>query len=213
MHVPSHFRETDLGHAHRTMRDHPFALLITHHAGGTHLTWLPFLLDPARGPFGTLEAHLAKANPHAVAVLAGAPSTVAFLGPHGYVSPRWYAEPSRQVPTWNYVAVHAHGRPRPITEPAPLLAMVGRLSDAFERDRAAPWRVAEAAAHAERLAPHIVGLELEVERLEQQRKLSQNRGDADRAGVLAALAASGDPRDAELRAAMLALYSAGGAPR
>lgn len=211
MHIPSHFRDDDLGRAQRAMRDHPFALLVTAHEGATHLTWLPFLLDPAGGPLGVLEAHLARANPHTAAILAGAPSVVAFLGPHGYVSPRWYADPTTQVPTWNYVAVHAHGRPRPVTEPAALLAMVARLSDAFERDRPAPWTVAEARTRAERLAPHIVGFTLEVERIEHQRKLSQNRGDADRRGVLAALAA--EPDGAALRTAMLELYSEGGEPR
>jgi transcriptional regulator len=210
MHIPSKFRDDDLARAQRTMRDHPFALLVTAHAGATHLTWLPFLLDATRGASGTLEAHLARVNPHAEALLAGAPSTVAFLGPHGYVSPRWYAEPSRQVPTWNYVAVHAHGRPQAVTEPGALLAMVARLSDAFERGRTEPWTVAEAQRYAEQLAPHIVGFTLPIERLEHQRKLSQNRSAADRAGVLAALAT---PDAAALRQEMLELYSEGGEPR
>lgn len=211
MHIPSHFRDDDLGRAQHTMREHPFALLVTAHDGATHLTWLPFLLDAADGALGTLEGHLARVNPHAEALLAGAPSVVAFLGPHGYISPRWYAEPSHQVPTWNYVAVHAHGRPRPITDPAALLRVVTRLSDAFERERPAPWTVVEAQAYAERLVPHILGFRIGVERIEHQRKLSQNRPAADRAGVLEALA--GDPTQAALHAAMDELYSASGEPR
>ena len=97
MHTPSHFRDDDLESAWRAMREHPFALLATAHRGELHLSWLPFLLDERRGARGTLEAHLARENPQAEAVLAGAPSTVAFLGPHGYVSPRWYAEPARPI--------------------------------------------------------------------------------------------------------------------
>jgi transcriptional regulator len=209
VHIPSHFRDDDLARAQATMREHPFALLITPHAGATHLTWLPFLLQAAPGPRGTLEAHLARANPHAAAILAGAPSTVAFLGPHGYLSPRWYAEPSLQVPTWNFVAVHAHGTPRAVEEPRALLALIGRLVAVHEAGVEPPWSIAEAQAYSDKLAGHIVGFTLEIETLEHKRKLSQNKPEADRAGVLRALATR--PADAALLAAMRELYP--GEPR
>lgn len=204
MHIPSHFRDDDLARAHATMREHPFALLITPHGDETHLTWLPFLLRPEPGPRGTLEAHLARANPHAAAILAGAPSTVAFLGPHGYLSPRWYADPTQQVPTWNFVAVHAHGTPRPVEDPLALLALIARLVAVHEAGVAPPWTIAEAQAYSDKLASHIVGFTLEIATLEHQRKLSQNKSYADRAGVLRALVAR--PADAALLAAMRDLY-------
>lgn len=210
MHIPSHFRDPDLARAHAAMRDHPFALLITPQAGELHMTWLPFLLQQ-RGAQGTLEAHLARANPHAAAILEGLPSTAAFLGPHGYVSPRWYADPSRQVPTWNFVAVHAHGRPRPIEEPRALLALIERLVVVHEAGIDPPWRIAEAQAYSDQLAAHIVGFTLEIERLEHKRKLSQNKGAADRVGVLRALAER--PADAALLAAMRELYQLDGSSR
>jgi len=211
MFIPSHFHDPDLARAQTAIRAHPFALLISPHAGEVHLTWLPFLLDAARGPQGTLEAHLARTNPHAAAIIAGAPSTVAFLGPHGYLSPRWYADPSRQVPTWNYLAVHAHGRPQPVEEPAPLLALVAKLVATQEATVRPPWSIGEAQHYAEQLAGQIVGFRLEIERLEQQRKLSQNKPAADRVGVLAALA--GRPQDAALLAAMRELYREDGSAR
>lgn len=205
MHTPSHFRDDDLARAHATVRDHPFALLITPHAGATHLTWLPFLLRPELGPRGTLEAHLARANPHAAAILAGAHSTIAFLGPHGYISPRWYADPTRQVPTWNFVAVHAHGMPKPVEEPRALLALIARLVKVHEAGVEPPWSIAEAQDYSDQLAGHIVGFTLEIETLEHQRKLSQNKPVADRVGVLRALGQR--PADAALLAAMRELYT------
>lgn len=211
MHIPSHFRDADLARAHATMRAHPFALLITPHGGETHLTWLPFLLRPSPGPCGTLEAHLARANPHAAAILAGARSMVAFLGPHGYLSPRWYADPSRQVPTWNFVAVHAHGEPRPVEEPHALLALIARLAAVQEAGIEPPWTIAEAQDYSDKLVGHIVGFTLEIETLEHKRKLSQNKPAADRVGVLRAL--STRPADAALLAAMQELYSADGGQR
>lgn len=205
MHIPSHFRDDDLTRAQAAMRDHPFALLITPHGGETHLTWLPFLLRPELGPRGTLEAHLARINPHAAAILAGAPSTVAFLGPHGYISPRWYADPTRQVPTWNFVAVHAHGRPVPVEEPQALLALIGRLVAVHEADVEPPWTIAEAQRYSDQLVGHIVGFTLEISSLEHKRKLSQNKTAADRAGVLRALGERA--ADVALLAAMRDLYT------
>lgn len=211
MHIPSHFRDADLARAHAAMRAHPFALLITPQGGEVHMTWLPFRLDAAHGPQGRLEAHLARANPHAAAIESGLPSTVAFLGPHGYVSPRWYAEPQLQVPTWNFVAVHAHGRPQPVSEPKALLDLIGRLVAVHEADVSPPWTIAEAQAYSDQLASHILGFTLEIERLEHKRKLSQNKPAADRVGVLRALEQR--PADAALLAAMLDLYSSDGSAR
>jgi transcriptional regulator len=211
MHIPSHFRDDDLARAHATMRAHPFALLITPQAGATQLTWLPFRLRPGAGRYGTLEAHLARANPHAAAIEAGLPCTVAFLGPHGYVSPRWYCDPTEQVPTWNFVAVHAHGTPRPLAEPRALLALIAELVAEHEADVAPPWTIAEAQAYSDRLAGHILGFTLEIATLEHKRKLNQNKSAADRVGVLDAL--SRRPDDAALLAAMRELYSSDGSAR
>lgn len=206
MYTPSHFVNQDLGKLHAMMRKHPFALLVTRHAGRVQLTHLPFHLDAERGAKGTLEAHLAKANPHCAALLEGAPSTVVFSGPDGYISPRWYVDPAKNVPTWNYVAVHAHGNPTPVTEPSRLLAMIGRLTDEHEAYIERPWSIREAQAHAEHLAQHILGFELPIEALEGKFKLSQNRSDGDRAGVLRELAKGRDSGAQEMLELMRGLY-------
>ena len=213
MYTPSHFENRDLAAAHAMMRRHPFALLATPHAGQLHLTHLPFHLDAARGARGTLEAHLAKANPHCAALREGAPSTVVFKGPDGYISPRWYADPAKNVPTWNYVAIHVHGVPQPCTEPRRLLEMIGRLTDEHEAYIERPWSLGEAQAHAERLVPHILGFELPIEGIEAKFKLSQNRSDGDRAGVLKELAKSRDSAMQEMLALMRDLYREDGSVR
>ena len=206
MYTPSQFINRDLGAMQAMLRKHPFALLVTPHAGGMQLTHLPFHLDAARGPQGTLEAHLAKVNPHCAVISEGAPSTVVFRGPDGYISPRWYADPTKNVPTWNYVAIHAHGKPKPVTEPARLLAMIGRLTDEHEAYIERPWGMREAQAHAEHLAQHILGFEMEIETLEGKFKLSQNRSDADRMGVLKELAKNRDSGVQEMLGLMQGLY-------
>ena len=132
MYTPSHFHTDDLAAMHAAIKRHPFALLVTPHAGELHLTHLPFHLDASRGPKGTLQAHLARANPHCAALQAGAESVVVFQGPNGYVSPRWYTDPAKNVPTWNYVAVHAHGRPVTTEDPAALIRLIATLTDEHE---------------------------------------------------------------------------------
>ncbi|MFI4967286.1 MAG: FMN-binding negative transcriptional regulator [Gammaproteobacteria bacterium] len=213
MYTPSHFHERDLPALHAMMQKHPFALLVTRHDGEVQLTHLPFHLDPRRGPRGTLEAHLARINPQCEAILAGGPSTVVFRGPDGYVSPRWYEDPAKNVPTWNYVAIHAHGRLKPVTEQARLLDMIGRLTDEHEAYIEKPWSIREAQAHAEHLAKHILGFELEIEELEGKFKLSQNRSDGDRAGVLKELAKSTHGDVKEMLELMHGLYTEDGKRR
>ncbi|HSC47402.1 MAG TPA: FMN-binding negative transcriptional regulator [Gammaproteobacteria bacterium] len=187
MYTPAHFKADDVAAMHALLRRHPFALLATHHDGELYLTHLPFHLDPARGAQGTLEAHLARANPHCAALQAGAASTMVFKGPDAYVSPRWYGDPAKNVPTWNYVAVHAHGRPRVHEDAATSLAYIGRLTDEHEAYIEEPWSVQEAQVHVERSIPHILAFEIPIERLEGTFKLSQNHPAANRAGVIRGL--------------------------
>ena len=213
MYTPNDFRNPDLAQLHAMMRKHPFALLVTPYRGELHMTHLPFHLDAAPSAHGTLQAHLARVNPHCEALKAGAPSTVVFQGPDAYVSPRWYQDPAKNVPTWNYVAVHAHGTPKTTEDPAALLKLVGTLTDEHEAYIERPWSVHEAKAHAERLVAHIVGFELPIERLEGKFKLSQNRPAMDRAGVMREFEKSKDTNVAEMLGLMQGLYAPDGNPR
>lgn len=147
---------------------------------GTEIAHLPFLLRDGR-----LFAHVARANP--IARLALTSSVLAlFNGPHGYVSPTWYTEPTAQVPTWNYAVVHARGRARELSRNE-LLALLRRLTDAFEVQPKA-WSLDDLpTAFRDQLAQEIVGLEIEVDRWEAKFKLSQNRSREDASRVADAL--------------------------
>lgn len=213
MYTPSHFETQDLTALQGVIRHRPFALLVTVHAGELYTTHLPFHLDPARGPRGTLEAHLARLNPHSDVLQTGAPSMVVFQGPDAYVSPRWYEDPTRNVPTWNYVAVHAHGRPVTHGDPATILSYIGRLTDEHEAYIEHPWSVKEAQGYAERLASHVLAFEIPIARLEGKFKLSQNRPPADRAGVMREFAKSGHTAVAEMLQMMQGLYQENGETR
>jgi transcriptional regulator len=192
---PPLFREEGLEAQHGLIRAHPLGLLITHGPAGLFASPLPFLLDAAASPLGTLRGHLARANPH-WRDLGDAAALVVFEGEEGYVTPSWYEtkrETGKVVPTWNYAMVQVRGRPRPVEDREWLARHVADLTDRQEAGRAEPWAVSDAPEpFVAGQLKGIVGVEVEILRIEGKWKVSQNRPEADRAGVVAGLRAQGD---------------------
>jgi transcriptional regulator len=200
VYVPSDFREERVEVLHDTIRKLALGTLVTAGADGLIASHIPMLLDPAPQPFGTLSGHIARANPQAEALRAGAPALAIFLGPEAYISPGWYAtkrESGKVVPTWNYVAIHASGSVRFFDDAERLQALVTRLTELHEAPRPEPWAVSDApASYIKGMLRAIVGFELAIERLEGKWKMTQNRPAADRAGVVEGLKREG--RSAEV---------------
>lgn len=195
MHLPAHFREERVPVLHEAMRRSRLAILVTAGPEGFEASHVPLLLDPDPAPLGTLLGHLARGNPQAGRAGSEVEALAILTGPDAYVSPSWYAtkaETGTVVPTWNYVAVHAHGRLRFFEDPQRLLALVSRLTEAHEGGRALPWRVSDAPADfIQAQLRGITGFEMAIARLEGKWKLSQNRSAPDRAGVVDGLTREG----------------------
>ena len=161
---------------------------------------MPVLHEPGRGKHGTLVSHMARANPQWQHFENGQEVLVIFTGPHAYISPAWYAT-APAVPTWNYTAVHAYGVPRIVTDHERFAQMLHDLIERYEAHRPNRWHGEMPEAFRDRLMHGIVGIEIEITRLEGKFKLSQNRPD-DAPGVIAALAGSEDQTDREVAAMM-----------
>lgn len=193
MYIPNHFAETRLDVLHSFIESHPFAPLVTLGTQALAVNHIPFKLDRTRGEFGTLRAHVARANDVRQQFSATVESVVIFQGPHAYISPSWYPskhQHGKAVPTWNYAVVHAHGLPKPIEDKAWLLNLVTELSHDHEAAQALPWKVADAPPdYIDRLLDMIVGIEMPIAKLEGKWKLHQNKPHADRLGVIAGLQA------------------------
>ena len=197
MYVPASFRIDDLEAMHAFMERHDFALLVSTvlwESGTTPFaTHLPLTLDRTRGEYGALLGHIARANPQWRQLEEHPSALVVFRGPHAYVTPTWYEEPLN-VPTWNYVAVHARVVARVTHDAARLREILTRLVDAQEASFPDPWSIdrlpEEYVAQSSR---GIVGFELEITHLDGKAKLSQNRSPRDRANVADHLARSADP--------------------
>jgi transcriptional regulator len=192
MYIPAAFREDRLDVLHDAMRQNSFATIVSAAPDGLIATHLPLLLDASQGTYGTLIGHVARENPHWRAFDGETETLAIFQGPHAYISPSWYTSPYA-VPTWNYVAVHAYGRPRLVEDDAKLYDIVAKLVETFERQFDYAWDLAARRDYAEKLLKNIVGFELPIARLEGKRKLSQNRSRADQEGVIAGLEGIGDP--------------------
>lgn len=193
MYTPDHFRMDERGAQQALMRAHPFATLITAIDGRLDVTHLPTVLKAEDGAFGTIECHLARANPHWRTLRAPAPSLVIFNGPEAYVTPGWYpskTEHGKVVPTWNYAVVHAHGIAEAIDDRDWLVRHVGELTDQHEAGSPAPWATSDAPADfIAVMARGIVGVRFRIERIEGKWKMSQNRPEPDRHGVAGGLLA------------------------
>jgi transcriptional regulator len=202
MYRPSYVREDRLEVLHVLIRTHPFAQLITTGGQGLEANPLPLLIDPDASPNGTLRGHLARANDQVAALREGGQALVIFQGPQAYVSPSWYpskAEHGKVVPTWNYVAVHAWGVPRVIDDAVWLRRLIEDLTVSQEQGRPKPWAVGDAPEDfIATMVNAIVGIEIPIDRIEGKWKVSQNRSEPDRRGVIEGLRAEGNAAMAEL---------------
>ena len=200
MYIPPAFRLADHAAALEVMREHPFALLIAATgADAVEIAHLPILVD-ADGETLALRGHVANANPMARLIAgssAEAPvrATVVFTGANAYVSPDWYVS-ENQVPTWNYLAVHAAGALTEIDDGETVVALLADLSAEHETALLPkrPWTMDKMApGTVDRMRKGITAFRIAVDRFETKAKLSQNKNAADRGGVVAALEALDQP--------------------
>ena len=186
IYTPSHFEMSDRASIARLMHDHPFATLVTPIAPEPLISHLPLLLVPGCEPHGMLIGHMARANAH-WRQASEAESIAIFHGPHAYVSPTWFTEPSKGVPTWNYAVVHACGTLDPIEDPVETRRVLEALVHRFEANRDPPWLFAMPERQRDALVGAIVAFRIRIRRLTGKFKLSQNRAAHEQARIASAL--------------------------
>ncbi|WP_028102403.1 FMN-binding negative transcriptional regulator [Pseudoduganella violaceinigra] len=197
MYLPTAFAEDRLEVKHGLIRAYPLGMLIIQGAEPT-ADLVPFSLHPDEGEagLGVLRAHLARGNPAWRALAAGdAACLVVFQGPESYVSPSWY--PSKEishkvVPTWNYAMVQVRGKARVIEDAAWLQRQLRGMTAHHEAGLSRSWEVDDAPVEfIDGLLRAIVGIEIPIDSIAGKWKVSQNRSDADMAGVAAGLRKEG----------------------
>lgn len=191
MYMPAHFAEERTEVLHGLIADHPLGALVTMGPNGLDANHIPFEFDPAQGPHGTLRAHVARSNPVWQEAADRAEALVIFQGPSAYISPSWYPskhDAHRQVPTYNYMVVHAHGNIIVRDDEPFVRGLVARLTRKMEAGEATPWKMGDAPADfISQMLAAIVGIEIPVERLTGKWKLGQNKAAEDRRGAATTL--------------------------
>tara|TARA_A100001037_G_scaffold306001_1_gene348582 strand:- start:3206 stop:3826 length:621 start_codon:yes stop_codon:yes gene_type:complete len=200
MYRPSLFQEERIDVMHDLMRTYPFAIIVTSGTEGVVANHLPCVLKDGGSEFGALHGHVARENPIWQESVGGA--LVIFNGPQNYITPSWYPskkEHGKVVPTWNYAVVHAHGQLCIHDDPDWLRGHLDDLVAQHEAGREQSWAIDDAPEDfVAAMLKGVVGFEIKIERLEGKWKVSQNRGDIDRGGVVRGLKAEGSPYSAAM---------------
>ncbi len=195
MYQPEHFKLEERASLHEVMRSHPLGQLISAGASGLQANPVPFILHDDEGEHGVLRTHLARPNGQWRDFVGGCDVLVVFQGPQGYVTPSWYVskkEHGKVVPTWNYVTVQVRGRAVAVQDGQWLVNHVSSMSDQNEQPLEHPWAVSDAPEpFITALTRGIVGVEIAITTITGKFKMSQNRPEADRHGVVEGLAARG----------------------
>jgi transcriptional regulator len=199
MYIPPDFQMPP-GRIKEFLDRYGFGAWVARQEGSLVATHLPFLYRPSEGPYGTLVAHLARANRQWSFLEGSEESLVIFQGPHAYVSPAWY-EVHPSVPTWNYAVIHAYGLPSLIKDELEVRAVLTELVKKYDSD----WAMDLPDDYLGRMIRQIVAFQIRITRLEGKFKLSQNRPAPDRENVERELARSPDPRAREVAGLMRAV--------
>jgi transcriptional regulator len=208
-----HFREDRVEVQHALIRAHPFGAMVTLGPEGLVANHFPFIVDAEASPLGTLRGHMARANGQWKDLDGSQEALVIFQGAHRYITPSWYpakAETGKVVPTWNYALVHVYGRPRIVEDRDWLLRHVSELSDTNEASMPVPWSVSDAPEEfVGALLKAIVGIEIQITRIEGKWKTSQNQPETSREGVVRGLTAQGDERSLAMAGLVRATIGSG----
>jgi len=196
MYAPSFFEESRLEVLHDFIGAHPLGVLITHGGNGLDANHLPFELDANVGAHGLLRAHVARNNPVWQSISKGDAVLVVFRAEDAYISPNWYPskhETHKQVPTWNYRVVHAHGRIAVYDDEPYVRGVVARLTRKHEASEPQPWRVGDAPKdYMDTMLRAIIGIEINITCLVGKFKLGQDEENRDREGAGNALLDKGN---------------------
>jgi len=194
MYIPSFNKFPDQQEAISFMQRYSFATIITADNNVPVATHLPFLVEQ-RDDQVVLLSHFARANPQASAII-DKPVLVIFTEPHAYISPANY-EKETNVPTWNYLAVHAYGKARLLTDGEETAGLLAKMINNYEAGYLQQWNSLPD-DYKQKMMRGIVAFEIIVDDLQGKQKLSQNRSALERDNIISTLSKSDDSVESEI---------------
>jgi transcriptional regulator len=201
MYIPSFNKFENEQEAISFMQRYSFATIVTSVNDVPVATHLPFLVEQRDGRI-ILSSHFARANPQA-AEIVGKSILVIFTEPHAYISPTNY-EKQTDVPTWNYLAVHAYGKAVLLDGPEKTAELLARTINNYEADYQQQWNKVPD-AYKQKMMKGIVAFEVTVDDLQAKKKLSQNRSELEKDNIINTLSTSTETTESEIAKYMSAL--------
>jgi len=202
MYLPKLNLQADQAKAVAFMQKYSYATLVTIINNKPFASHMPLVVSEQNGQI-KIEGHFAKNNPQ-WQNMSEQEILVMFTEPHAYVSPSLY-EDAQNVPTWNYIAVHAYGKAKIYgfeDHKEELEKIIIATIKTFENAYLEQYQ-ALSDKYKYGMMSAIVGFEIEVSKLEAKDKLSQNKTPKDQENVAKSLAKSKDRLIAEVGKAML----------
>jgi transcriptional regulator len=212
MYIAPHSREERRGVLLSAIQDIHFGALVVSHDSGIEASHLPMLVREEPGEPPILEGHVSRWNP-LWRLISDGPALAIFQGPQAYVHPGWYPTKKRDgraVPTWNYIAVHAHGNVTVVEDRSWLTRHLAELTEHNEGHRPEPWSMSDAPADfIGALMKGVIGLRFTINKIEGNWKLAQKQPLENRLGAAAGLAGSARASDREVGALMATVAPSG----
>jgi len=186
MYIPKHYQGKDKDEAIAFMQRFNFGIIVTTIELSPVATHLPFVISEKDADI-VITSHFAKANEQ-WKQLESNESLVIFSEPHAYISPKHY-DKKENVPTWNYISIHAYGKARIIADEAELFGVLESMMENFEPAYKEQWD-SLSTDYKSKMAKGIVAFEIRVSKLESKEKLSQNKKENERKSIIESLSKS-----------------------
>lgn len=189
MYIPDLYKNENQEDIHNFIHQNGFAILVNQTNGKLWATHTPLILETNAEGKQILVGHISKANPQAESFKSNDEVLAIFSGAHTYISSSWYDH--ENVPTWNYLAVHVYGKVK-VYNHDEAINFLKKLVDKYEAKSEKPIRIENLSEKTMREARGIVAFEIEITRIEAQKKLSQNRDDKNYQNIISELEKTND---------------------
>jgi transcriptional regulator len=199
MYIPELYKNENEEEITTFLRNNSFGILVNLLDGQLWATHIPLELEQNESGKKLLCGHISKDNPQWKGFQSNADILAIFSGPHSYISSSWYEK--ENVPTWNYIAVHVYGKIK-IIEGDDVIASLKRLTDKYEQNSKNPVRLEDLSEKTMRQVAGIVAFEIEIDRIEAVKKMSQNRNERDYSNIVSELEKTDDAASKEVVAIM-----------
>lgn len=189
MYIPDIYKNENQEEINDFLQKNSFGILVNQSNGKLWATHIPLELETNENGKQVLQGHISKENLQWESFTDDDKVLAIFSGAHSYISPSWYDH--ENVPTWNYIAVHIYGKIK-IIEGEAVIESLKKLVDKYEQSSENPVRVEDFSKKTMMQTRGIVAFEIEIEEIQAQHKLSQNRDDKNYLNIISELEKTND---------------------